>query len=449
MMIEKIIKIIPEKYRNRIGDDESILKIVKNINWLTLGVIFRDVLGLFLVAWIARYLGPKQFGIMNYAISFVALFATLSTLGLDNIVVRNILKRNEFKKEYMGTAFFLKLGGSFLLLITSVFVISLMSLDDISIKMFVLIISFSYLFKSLDVIDYWFQSKIESKYTVFAKTISFILISILRIIFILINSSLVSFIIAFSLDFIITSFFLIYYYSKNENIFLWKFNYKIAIEFLSDSWPLILSGAAVMVYMKIDQVLIGNLIGEEQLGIYASAAKLSEAWYFIPTVVMSSVFPAILNAKKKSKELYLKRMQILFDFFVIFTFLVALIVSLLSPIIIKILYGEEYLEAARILSIHIWAGIPVFGGVIVGKYLISENLTKVSLYMTLFGAIANVVLNLLLIPKFGIIGAAYTTLISYTIATYSILFNKKTSKIGMQMLKSFNIFRYIEIFHNK
>jgi O-antigen/teichoic acid export membrane protein len=443
MITSSLIKILPYKLRAKAEDNHELRKIMGNINWLTAGVIFKDILGLFIVAWVARYLGPKQFGTMNYAVAFVALFSTFSTLGLDNIIIRNILLKTENKDEYLGTAFVLKLLGSFILLILSSIVIYFVQSQNFLIRLFVLILAFGYIFKAFDVIDFWFQSKIEAKYSVYARSISFGLVSILKVILIITQSSLVSFVLMFSLDFLLIAIFMLYFYIKREGVSImrWRASLKTAKELLGDSWPLILSGIAVMIYMKIDQVMIGGILGEKDLGIYSSAVKLSEAWYFIPNIVSVSVFPSILNTKRKSEKLYRERLQMLYDSFTWFTILVAIVVSLSSPLIIKTLYGDEYIKASSVLAVHIWAGVGVFGGVAVGKYLIAENLTKISLFMTSIGAICNIILNVFLIPRFGIIGAAYSTLITYIIATYSVLIFKDSKEAGFQLLRSFNILR--------
>jgi len=451
MITGNIIKILPPKLKSKAENNHELRKIMGNINWLTAGIIFRDVIGLFVVAWVARYLGPEQFGMMNYAIAFVALFSTLSTLGLDNIVIRNLLLKPENKEKYLGTSFVLKLFGSFMMLLLSSIVIYFIQPEGTLVRVLVFIIAFGYIFKAFDVIDFWFQSKIQAKYTVYARSISFFIVSILKVVFILTQSPLVAFVLMFSLDFLLASLLLIFFYIKEKegSLFNWKVSIDTVKELLKDSWPLILSGLAVTIYMKIDQVFIGNMLGQEELGIYSSAVKLSEAWFFIPTVVTASVFPAILNAKKKSEKLYYKRFQMLFDGFTWFTILVALVVTFLSPVIIRILYGQEYIEAAKVLSVHIWAGVAVFGGVGMGRYLIAENLTKISLFTTVLGAITNIILNIILIPKFGIMGAAYTTIATYFISTYAVLIPKKSRGIGLQLLRSFDLFRYFRVIKNR
>jgi O-antigen/teichoic acid export membrane protein len=444
-MINSIFnKFIPSFIRKKVELNPELRKIIGNINWLVLERVLRNLLALFVVAWVARYLGPEQFGLMNYALSFVALFSALSIMGLNGITVRNIVSNPENKEEYLGTTLLLKFFGSLSMLIISVIGIALIEPDNTSVQLFVLIVALGYIFKSFDTIDLWFQSQVQSKYSVFSRSIAFVIISILKIGLVITQAPLVAFVLMYALDNLLAALLLIYLYHKKVtfSFFEWQVKYDVMKSLLKDSWPLILSGIAVMLYMKIDQVMIGNMLGDSQLGIYSAAVKLSEAWYFIPMIVSGSVFPAILNTRKKSRELYLERLQMLYDSFTLFSIIVAFITTFIAPFVVHIIYGVEYIEAAAVLSIHIWAGVFVFLGVASSKYLVAENLTKISFYRTSIGAITNLILNFLLIPEYGILGAAIATLISQMLSSYVLNALFKKSKIAFIMQsKSFNLFR--------
>jgi O-antigen/teichoic acid export membrane protein len=273
-----------------------------------------------------------------------------------------------------------------------------------------------------------------------------LIVTSIRVVLIITGKPLISFVFTYTIDFLLNSLFLLLFYKKEKEgkLFDWRVEISVIKGLLKDSWPLILSGFATMIYMKIDQIMIGKILGDTELGIYASAVKLSEAWYFIPTVVTSSVFPAILNAKRKDINLYNKRLQTLYDFFMWFTIIFSIIISCLSSQIINLFYGKEYINAGPVLAIHIWAGFAVFLGIASGKYLIAENMTKFSFIRTVVGAVVNVVSNIILLPRIGIIGAAVSTLFSYTASTFSVLFIPETRDLGKNLLKSFNIFRIIK-----
>lgn len=444
MITKTLIKIMPSFIRKKVEHNQDLRKIIGNINWLIFENILRNLIGLFVVVWVARYLGPEQFGLMNYALAFVALFSALATLGLDNITIRNIVSDPEKKGEYLGSTLLLKFFGSLIMLIISAIGMFLIEPGNTLVQLFVIIIALGYIFKSFDTIDLWFQSQVQSKYSVFSRSITFVVISILKVVFIITQAPLIAFVLMYTLDSLLAAVLLVYLYHKKAtfSFFKWEIKYDVMKSLLNDSRPLILSGIAIMVYMKIDQVMIGNMIGDTQLGIYSAAVKLSEAWYFIPMIISGSVFPAILSARKKSRELYLERMQMLYDSFTWFTISVALITTFMAPFIIRIIYGVEYIDAATVLSIHIWAGIFVFLGVASSKYLIAENLTKISFYRTFIGAIINIILNIILIPTYGILGAAIATLISYGVSAYLLNFLFKKSRIVFIMqTKTLNLLR--------
>ena len=187
--------------------------------------------------------------------------------------------------------------------------------------------------------------------------------------------------------------------------------------------------------MKIDQLMLQNMKGVKESGAYATVAQLSEAWNFIPAVIVTSLFPAILNAKRDDIRRYKKRIQHLYDLMVYISTPVAIVITFLSPYIYK-LYKPEYAYAAPVLSVHIWSGVFVFLGVANAQNLIAENFNVFSFIRTGFGAIVNIILNLILIPHMGMMGAAIATLIAYASAVFFISFIPKISGQGLMMLKS-------------
>lgn len=442
-----LLKFTPSFLRRKIENNKNLRKILDNINWLGGEKVIRLFLAIFVTALVARYLGPEQFGMMSYAFAFVSLFVVFEKLGLDSIVVRNIVNNPEKKAEYLGSTLILRFVGSSALLVFSMIGIMLLRPGETIIYVFVAIVAISYLFKSFETIDLWFQSQVKSKFTAQSQIVAFLIISALKVLFVFTQQPLIAFVLMFLLDSIIAATLLVFFYQKRGPvpILKWKARFETMKELLKDSWPLILSGVAIAIYMRIDQIMIGSMLGDTELGVYSVAVKLSEAWYFLPMIITASVFPAILKAKKKSKELYLERMQKLYDAFTWFTIPIAIIVALLSSYIIGILFGDEFIQASLVLSILIFSGVFTFLGVASSKYLISENLTKISFYRTVLGLIINILLNVMLIPVYGIIGAAIATLVSYAFAAYvaNLLF-KESRIIFLMQTRSFNIFRAIK-----
>lgn len=390
-----------------------------NTSWMMGEKILRMFVGLFVGIWVARYLGPEQFGLLSYAQSLVFLFVAIAKLGLDGILVRELVKEESDKDELLGTAFWLKLIGALLILPVLWLAVQLTSNDNYT-NLMVFIIASAAIFQSFNVIDFYYQSRVESKYVAWANSMSLGLSSAIKIALILSEAPLIAFALMVSFDALVLAVGLIYFYkvSSHEKLFSWSFNTKTAKKLLKESWPLILSGLLVSVYMKIDQVMLKEMMNAEAVGQYSAAVRLSEAWYFVPMVIANSLFPAIINAKKESEELYLQRMQRLYTFMVWLAIGIALPITFLSGWLIEFLYGSAYHQAAGVLVVHLWAGVFVFLGVVSGKWLVVEGLTIIAMRRVLLGVIINISLNLLLIPSHGILGAAAAILASQIFAAF-------------------------------
>ncbi len=414
------------------------VKYFKNTSWLFAEKIFRIITVLFVGIWMARYLGPEKFGLYNYAISFAGIFMAISTLGLDSIVVRELVKAENQANELIGTAFWLKLITAVLALLFLLFAIQFTENDSYT-NILILIIASATIFQSFNVVDMYFQSQVLSKYMVYANIISLFISSLVKITLIINQAPLIAFAWVILFDSIVLALGFIYFFLKNSTLKIKKFPFRttITIVLLRDSWPLILSGIAIAIYMKIDQVMINAMLNSKAVGEYAAAVQLSEGWYFIPVVITASLFPAIINAKKQSKQLYDARLQKLYDLMVWAAITIALPVTFLSDWLTNLLYGDQYHQVGGVLSIYIWAGVFVFLGVANGKWLIIENLQKFAMMNTIAGAIINIVLNYVLIPSIGILGAAWATLIAYAFSGYILLVAfKKTRRSFANLSKS-------------
>jgi len=411
-------------------------KYFNNTSWLFFEKIIRVVLGAFVIISITNYLGPKNFGIYSYVLSFTGLFTAIATLGLDSILLRELVKKPDLRNDLLGSSFILKLVGaifSILLLAIAIIFTSHTSLTNL----LIFIIAATPIFQTLNIIDFFFQSKVQSKNSVIVQSTSFIITSIIKLLLIYFEASLISFVIFTTFEYLFLAIgYIVMYKSKSLKIFSWRFNKNIAKTLLIDSWPLMLSGIVITIYMKIDQVMIKQMLNDSEVGFYASAVRLCEAWYFLPMIITTSLFPAIIYAKKVSENLYKNRMQKLYDLLAWSSIGIAVITTFLAKDVILILYSPEFTPAVSVLIIYIWAGVAVFLGVANSQYLIAENFTKISFYKTFLGMIINVILNLILIPFYGITGAAVATLVSYSAATFSIFFTKATREQSLMMFKA-------------
>ncbi|PCJ20643.1 MAG: O-unit flippase [Candidatus Cloacimonadota bacterium] len=389
------------------------MKYLKNTSWLFLEKIFGMILRLFIGVWVARYLGPENFGLLSYSQSFVGLFALLATMGLDGIVIRELVKAPDKKELLLGTSFILKIVGSFLML--SVLYIATTSLNHSEeIKLIILIIGCSSIFQSFHVIDFYFKSRVLSKYVVYASILSGIISNLIKVYLILNKSSILYFALNLLFDSVTMCIGLLHYFRLNgSSCFNWKFDYSLAISLFKDSYPRMLSGVVIAVYMKIDQVMLQEMIGSEAVGHYAAAVRLSLIWNFIPIAVCSSFFPALVKLKQECQKLYYSRLQKLYDLQFSMAFTIGLPIMFFSEDITSFLYGGMYDSSGQILKVHILCSFFVFMGVVRGNWIINENLQKYDMFIHIIGAISNILFNYFFIKKYGVLGAAYGTVISY------------------------------------
>jgi O-antigen/teichoic acid export membrane protein len=411
-----------------------------NTSWMFAEQILRLIAGLLVGIWVARYLGPGQFGVFSYTIAFASLFSSISKLGLDSIVIRDLVREPEQRDLYLGTAFWLKLCGAFVMLGSVALVTQLTSINRTE-GLYILIIASGAIFQSFEVIDFYFQSQVLSKFVSICKMTQLLLSSLLKLYFIFTGANLIWFVLVSLFDqiTIAVSFYVAYRCQKLGNFYR-HFDLSTAIHLLQNSWPLIFSGLVVMIYMRIDLVMIKEMLGEREVGIYSAAVRLSEVWYFIPVIITSSLFPSIINAKKINEKLYYTRLQRLFTLMVWSAIAIALPMTFLSDWLVTLLFGKAYSEAGQVLMINIWAGVFVFLGVASGSWLTSENLQRISFYRTLSGAAINIVLNFVLIPIYGVIGSAIASVIAQIMAAFAFdILSKKTRKIFLMKLNTLNI----------
>jgi PST family polysaccharide transporter len=387
---------------------------------------------------VARYLGPEQFGQLNYAIAFVGIFGAIAGLGLNGIVVRDIVREPESANTTLGTAFVLQVVGSLIAVALIVGAIAWLRPDDTLTRAMVAILGLSLVFKSTEVVKYWFASQVQSRYTVWIENGAFVIMAGVKVAMILRQAPLMAFVWITLAEAVLIAIGLpIIYTTRGGALGAWKPRIARAKSLLRDSWPLILSGLAIMIYMRIDQIMLGQMLGAREVGNYAAAVSISEVWYFIPIMIASSVFPSTIETKTHSENLYYQRLQTLFNMMVLASVAIAVPVTFFSDWIVELLYGSDFRQAGGILTITIWAGVFVFLGVASSNWLLAENLQTISFYRTAIGALINVSLNYLLIPEYGAQGAAFATLVSYGFAAFFFdLLNKKTRRIFYMKLRA-------------
>lgn len=411
-----------------------------NTSWLFAEQMLRMVAGLLVGIWVARYLGPGQFGLFSYVAAFAALFGSIAKLGLDSIVVRELVRFPEQRLAYLATAFWLKIVGATLMLCAIAIAMQFTSSDHTT-KLYIFIIACGSVFQSFEVIDFYFQSKVLSKFVSICKLIQLFISSLIKLYLIFSGAGLFWFVMVIFVDqlTLAVTLYLSYRYQKIDTLF-GGFNRSVAENLLRDSWPLMLSGLVTMIYMRFDQIMIKEMLGDRALGIYSAATRLSEIWYFIPVLVTASVFPSIVNAKKTSEGNYIKRIINILKLLVWVSIAFALFTMAFGQWLIVTLYGVDFHDAGKVLLIHAFGGIFVTMGVVSGSWYLSEGLQKYVFYRTALGSIINIILNLILIPEYGVIGAAIAAVLTQAVAAlFFDLIMKKTRVMFFIKLKSISM----------
>jgi PST family polysaccharide transporter len=427
------------------GDVNS-KNVFKNIGWLLFDRAFRMGLGLIIGTWLARYLGPDQFGILNYFLAIIAIFSIVSLLGLDSIAVKEFVENQQNSEIILFHVFFLRLLagiGSFIVCAGFIFYLKISQPEMAYVG---IVLSFSLVFQSLSSsLDLYFQSRLLSKFTVYAQNIAFVIASGVKVFLIVNKDGLLAFALVTIFEAFLNSVFLYLLYLKvTKTNFFSKFDFQYVLQLLKRSWPLAFSGLLIMIYMRIDQIMLGEISNNTQAGIYSAALKLSEIWYFLPVVICNSYFPMIITAKRTDEIIYIKKVQKLLDLLFLMAFGLSVFASFFSSDIINILYGIEYKESAIVLSIHIWTSIFVFLGVAGSNYFVVENLQTKMLVRAGLGLILNVALNLIFIPWWGAVGAAIATLTSQFFASYFFdLLSKQTRAMFKMKTNALIAFNYL------
>lgn len=415
-------------------------KYIHNILWVMGDKVLTLAVGFLVTVVVARYLGPTDFGMLTYALSLSALFGAAGHMGLSGLVVREIVRKPELRGETLGTAYGLKLigmivGYASLLIYAGIYEGS----DSLEFYM-VAIAGASLLFTPVDVIDFWFQALVKSRYTTIARITALLFSSGVKLYLVLMGAGVLFFSAASLIQAMVAAVMLVIIYKIRGELKLsiWRFDKVRARELLSQGWIVYLGSIFAVIYLKIDQVMLRWYSGVEEVGIYSVAAQLSEAWYFVPTAIVASFFPKLIKLKDESSELFYKRLQQLFDVLFLLALLVAIFMTFISERLVLLFFGESYIESANILVIHTWAAIFIFMRAAFSKWILIEGALFFSLLTQGAGAVINVALNYFLIPVYNGKGAAIATLISYAVASFfSLILYKKTRKVFWLMTKSF------------
>lgn len=403
---------------NQLLKNSSAKQFMANTGWLIFDKVFHMILSLVVTSMTARYLGKEGYGVINFGLSFINIFTIICKLGIDSIIVNELVKNKEKSGEILGTTLVLRLISSLCSLVLTFVFVSVLKPNQSIVMIVTMIQSISLIFVTLDTVDFYFQSILKSKYTAIARSISYPLVCLLRLIFIFFKVSVVWFAWATVLDAVMIGIVLLYFYLKKEKRKI-TFSVRQAKHLLQNSYSFIWANLLVTIYTQMDRIMVGSLVGDAETGIYSAAMTIANLWIFIPNALIDSARPLIMELKASGKdETYKLRYAQLYAGIIWISIAAGIFFTVFSNITIIIIYGKEYFEAVIVLKILVWSRLFSLIGTARNIWLICEECAKYVKWFVGAGAGINIILNFILIPLFGALGAAIATLITEIVSSF-------------------------------
>lgn len=430
------LNLLPDVLHARLRERRSLMLMLQNSGWLFLDKAVRLALGLVVGAWVARYLGPKQFGELAYVLAYLAFFHAVATLRIDGIVVRDIAHDAASANTVLGTAFVLRLVVGSLCWMSAVgCMIWLYGLKDQNVALTALA-GGALVFQAADAVDLWFQSQSRSRRTVIAKLIVQIFSSGMKLFLIWVNAPLLAFAAVFMLDALVAAIALGLAYRRFSCERQWKYASAAAKHMLCECWPHVLSGISVMIYMRIDQIMINDLLGAESLGVYAAMLSLATLWQFVPLALNVSLAPFVAKRKAQGEDAYWDALQKIFRMYALLGWLVCILTVICASSLTSLLYGQQYQQGVTALSIYVFTNVFINMGLAQELWLLNERRPVTGLLKTTLGAAVCVIGNLLVIPEYGIAGAAFVSVVAMASSAVlsNLLFARRIFTLQMRSL---------------
>lgn len=384
---------------------------VKNVGWIVGGRLANKILAFVVGVFTARYLGPDNFGLINYAAAYTAFFASLCNLGINSIVIKDFSDHPDEEGKALGTTLVLRAISSLLSALMIIGVVSIVDRDEPLTILVAALSSIGLLFQIFDVFNQWFQYQLKSKYYAVATVIAYIAASAYKIVLLITGKSVAWFALATSVDYIVIAIFLLLAYKKNNGPKL-SFSMHKAKQLLSASSSFIISGLMVSIYAYTDKFMLKQMLDETVVGHYSLAVSLSGMWEFVLIAVMDSMYPSIINAYNVDRERFDRKNRQLYVAVIYIALITSILTCIFGRLIVEVLYGAEYLPTVQPLRIVVWYTTFSYLGAARNAWVVSENKQKYLKYLYVSAAAVNVVLNLVFIPLWGASGAALASLIT-------------------------------------
>ena len=417
------LRYLPKIFSLWISARPSLIKILDSFGWLIFDKLFRLGIGLLITAWIARYLGPQQFGLFTYCLAFVSVFGAIATLGLYSVVVRDIAQNPAEDYIILGSSFFLRLLGGFIAYSLCIISIIWLRAGDNETILIVLILATTLIFQSSSVIQWNFEAKLQSKYVVWPQSIAFAVVAMMKITMVYAGSPLIYFVYATVFEALLSAIGLALFYVWHSNkVQKWHLDYSKSKEILKISWPIMFVDILNSLQGRVDLIMLGNIGDKLQLGFYSAALTITEAFGFLAAILWITLGPLISKSKIISSTLYRVRLLNFYRLNFLVFILIEIFLILFGSYIVNKLYGPSFTPAKDMLILMSMRIFYLQMGMARSAFLVNEGMFKYSLFTILIGTIIGFLLNLYLIPIYQSYGAIYSMIVSYFITFFLIDF---------------------------
>ena len=395
-------------------------KFVGNTSWLIFGRVMQMLISFIISMITARYLGPSNYGVINYVHSYISFFTAICNLGLNSVIIKELIDRPNSQGETLGTVIGMRIISSILSIICISSCIGIIFDNDALYMSVAILQSLLLFFNSFEMIEYWYQSKLMSKRSATIGIVAYICMSLYRVLILVLQKDVKWFAFATTLDNAVVAILLVICYFKDGGQML-TFNKKLAKEILSKSHHFMWSSLMVAAYSEMDKILLGSLIDDTTVGYYSAALALCNTWPFILKAIIDSARPIIVEYHNTNHNLYIKRIKQLYAAIFYIGAAVALVFTIFAPLIIKIIYGDQFLNSVAPLRIVCWFTIFSYLGVARSTWMICEGKQKYEKILATCGAVSNVIMDLAFIATgFGAVGAAIATLLTQILTNFLI-----------------------------
>lgn len=421
-------------------------KVVKNASWIIVCRVVQSIVSLVIGSITARYLGPSNYGLINYASSLVAFVVPIMQLGLSGILVREIVNaKPEEEGEILGTALVLSFVSSLLCIVGIMSFVWLMNGNETETIIVCALHSVVLVFQALEMIQYWFQAKLKSKYTSITMLVAYVVVSIYKVYLLVTGKSVYMFALSQVIDYFIIAVALFILYNRQKSSSL-RFSIERAKNMFSRSKYYIISGMMVAIFAQTDKIMLKNMIDDSAAGFYAAASTCAGVTGFVFNAIIDSLRPKVLESKNVSQEAFEFNVTRFYSVIIYFSLIQCIGITIFAELIVKILYGEQYFASVNVLRLIVWYSTFSYLGSVRNVWILAEEKQKYLWVINLSGALTNVALNFIFIPIWGIIGAAFASLVTQIFTNVVMGFIiKPIRRNNILMIKGLNPKRLFEV----